>query len=201
MDSDQDLVARVRDGDRNAFRILVERYSRSVFRLAYRMTGTEQDAEDVVQETFLRSYRQLDRYESRSSFGTWIYRIAANYSLDLLRARERRHELALQPLGSSNGSDRERIDPQSESPAPDRLAFAGELRRGFERAMAELSPQERTAFALRHFEGCSIGHIAETLAVSETAAKNSVFRAVQKLRRSLEPLVASARGDAAGGFA
>jgi RNA polymerase sigma-70 factor (ECF subfamily) len=187
--SDQELVARVRDGDRNAFRELVDRYSRSVFRLAYRMIGTEHDAEDVVQETFLRAYRQLPRYEARSSFGTWIYRIAANYSLDLLRSRERRQELALSP---ANGDGV--YETPASTPAPDQLAFAGQLRRGFERAMKELSAQERTSFALRHFEGCSIGQIAETLEISETAAKNSVFRAVQKLRRSLEPLVVSARG-------
>jgi RNA polymerase sigma-70 factor (ECF subfamily) len=188
--SDQDLVARVREGDRDTFRVLVDRYSRSIFRLGYRMTGTEQDAEDVVQETFLRAYKQLHRYESRSSFGTWVYRIAANYALDMLRARERRQEMALQ---TSNGSS-EHIDLAAESPQPDQLAFAGQVRKGFEEAMQELSSQERVAFSLRHFEGCSIEQIAATLEVSETAAKNSVFRAVQKLRRSLEPLVATARG-------
>src|SRR2546425_1764724 len=85
------VLARARQGDAEAFRVLVERHSRSVFRLAYRMTGNEEDAEDVVQETFLRAYRQLDRYEARSSFSTWLYRIASNYSLDLIRMR-RRHE-------------------------------------------------------------------------------------------------------------
>jgi RNA polymerase sigma-70 factor (ECF subfamily) len=191
--SDPDLVAQVLGGDRNAFRSLVDRYSRSVFRLGYRMTGTEQDAEDVVQETFLRAYRQLHRYESRSSFGTWIYRIAANYALDLLRSRERRQELSLQPI---NGS-MDHIDLPAEAPTPEGLAFAGELRRGFDQAMLDLSAQERAAFSLRHFEGCSIEQIAAALEISETAAKNSVFRAVQKLRRALEPLVAAARGGIA----
>ncbi|HEY3742835.1 MAG TPA: sigma-70 family RNA polymerase sigma factor, partial [Bryobacteraceae bacterium] len=82
--SDEAAVLAVRGGNRDAFRVLVERYSRSVFRLGYRMTGNEQDAEDVVQEAFLRAYKQLNRYESRSSFSTWLYRIAANYSLDLI---------------------------------------------------------------------------------------------------------------------
>src|ERR1043166_7716363 len=85
------VLARARQGDSDAFRTLVERHSRSVFRLAYRMTGNEQDAEDVVQETFLRAYKQLSHYESRSSFSTWLYRIASNYSLDLIRMRKR-HE-------------------------------------------------------------------------------------------------------------
>src|SRR5256885_752496 len=88
---DAAAIALALAGDGDGFRILVERYSRGVFRLAYRMTANEFDAEDVVQETFLRAHRQLTQYESRSSFSTWLYRIAANYSLDLLRSR-RRHE-------------------------------------------------------------------------------------------------------------
>ena len=87
--TDLAAVERTRGGDTAAFRVLVERYGRSVFRLAFRMTGNEFDAEDVVQETFLRAFKQLDSYESRSSFGTWLYRIAANYSLDLIRSRKR----------------------------------------------------------------------------------------------------------------
>ena len=71
------VLARARQGDSDAFRVLVERHSRAVFRLAYRMTGNEQDAEDVVQESFLRAYRQLDRFQSRANFGTWLYRIVA----------------------------------------------------------------------------------------------------------------------------
>src|ERR1700736_5297703 len=89
---DGGAVERARSGDGDAFRLLVERHSRNVFRLAFRMTGNEQDAEDGVQETFLRAYRQLDKYETRSSFGTWLFRIASNYSLDLLRSRKRRED-------------------------------------------------------------------------------------------------------------
>src|SRR5580692_4973054 len=84
------FLARARQGDSDAFRMLVERHSRSVFRLAFRMTGNEQDAEDVVQESFLRAYRQLGRFESRANFGTWLYRIVANCSVDLIRTRQTR---------------------------------------------------------------------------------------------------------------
>src|SRR5438128_10170572 len=86
------VLARARQGDGDAFRVLVERHSQSVFRLAFRMTGNEQDAEDVVQESFLRAYRQLGRFESRANFGTWLYRIAANCSVDLMRAKQARHD-------------------------------------------------------------------------------------------------------------
>ena len=84
-----------------AFRDLVEKHGRMVFRVAYRMTGNESDAEDVVQETFLRAYRNLDRYDSRASFATWIFRIAANCSIDVLRARKRRPDRACGPSGPS----------------------------------------------------------------------------------------------------
>jgi len=88
-ESDAAAVARALAGDQDGFRVLVERHSHALFRLAYRMTGNEQDAEDMVQETFLRAYRQLGRFESRANFSTWLHRIAANCSLDLLRKRKR----------------------------------------------------------------------------------------------------------------
>src|SRR5437868_15552087 len=112
------VLARARQGDSDAFRVLVERHSQSVFRLAFRMQGNEQDAEDVVQETFLRAYRQLDKYEARSSFSTWLYRIASNYSLDLIRSRKRHEEKR------ERGSVEDRDILQSipvDSPGPDRL--------------------------------------------------------------------------------
>src|SRR3989440_11518555 len=90
------VLARARQGDSEAFRFLVERHSRNVFRLAFRMTGNEQDAEEVVQEAFLRAYSRLSKFEARSSFGTWIYRIAANCSLDLLDRRKRKKEQQFQ---------------------------------------------------------------------------------------------------------
>src|SRR5919197_6243800 len=88
------VLARARQGDSDAFRALVERHSRSAFRLAFRMTGHEQDAEDVVQESFLRAYRHLGRFEARADFGTWLYRIVANCAVDLMRSKQARHDQA-----------------------------------------------------------------------------------------------------------
>src|SRR3954452_21102576 len=88
--TDAGAVALSRDGDSEAFRALVERHSRAVYRLAHRMTGTPQDAEDVVQETFLKAYRQLGRFESRANFSTWVHRIAVNCAIDLIRSRAHR---------------------------------------------------------------------------------------------------------------
>src|SRR5258708_14925170 len=109
--------ARARQGDREAFRALVERHSRSVFRLAYRMTGNEQDAEDVVQESFLRAYRQLGRFESRANFGTWLYRIVANCSVDLMRAKQARHDQA-----RGDSLDEAVELPAADLPGPERPA-------------------------------------------------------------------------------
>src|SRR5580704_6971086 len=85
-------LARARHGDPDAFRALVERHSRRVFQLAFRITGNEQDAEDVVQESFLRAYRQLGRFEARANFGTWLYRIVANCAVDLMRTKWHRKD-------------------------------------------------------------------------------------------------------------
>src|SRR5207245_7705043 len=81
-DSDAMAVQRTLAGDRDAYRVLVERHSHNVFRLAYRMTGNRHDAEEVVQEAFLRGYQKLGQFAARANFGTWVYRIAANYAID-----------------------------------------------------------------------------------------------------------------------
>ncbi len=179
-------VARARAGDGDAFRVLIERNGRGVFRLAYRLTGNEQDAEDVVQETFLRAYQQLEKYDGRASFHTWIYRIAANYAFDLLRVRRRFEH----PRGEA-GQDMEHV--ASRDFGADRIVYSGEVQDRLEEAMGKLTEQERTAFVLRHFEGLSIAEIGETLGAGESATKNSIFRAVQKLRRALEPVMGGVR--------
>jgi RNA polymerase sigma-70 factor (ECF subfamily) len=181
--SDVVAVARVRAGDGDAFRLLVERHSPSIFRLAVRMLGNEQDADDVVQETFLRAYRQIDRFESRATFATWLYRIAVNCSLDLLRQRPRRGEQQEQADDPEPAADLEA------NPSPERLAFSAQIQSRVTAALADLTPAERAAFLLRHFEGQSIEEIGRALKLRTSATKHSIFRAVRKMRRALEPLV------------
>lgn len=177
------VLARARHGDSEAFRALVEQHGRSAFRLAYRMTGNEQDAEDVVQDAFLRAYKQLGRFESRANFGTWLYRIVANCSVDLMRAKQARHDMTRsEPLDDA-------IElPARDAPGPDRLAHGAEIQRRVRDALSGLSPLERAAFTLRHYEGRSIEEISRTLGLGTSAAKHSVFRAVKKLRTALAPL-------------
>jgi len=176
-------LARARQGDSEAFRALVERHSRTVFRLAYRMTGNEQDAEDVVQESFLRAYRQLGRFESRANFGTWLYRIVANCSVDVMRAKQARHDQS-----RAESLDKVLTLPAGDEPGPERLARSAEIGARVRAALDGLSPLERAAFTLRHYEGRSIDEISRTLGLGISAAKHSVFRAVKKLRTALEPL-------------
>jgi RNA polymerase sigma-70 factor (ECF subfamily) len=185
--TDVAAVAKARGGDSEAFRLLVERHSRPIFRVAYRMTGNEHDADDVVQETFLRAYRQIDGFEERANFSTWLHRIAINCSLDLLRARGRhdKHQ-------STTGTDEGEIEIRSEAPEPDRIALSAELQQHVAAAMQRLSDNERTAFMLRHFEGMPVEEIGKTLGIQGNAAKHTIFRAVRKLRDALEPFVRSA---------
>jgi|SRR6266508_1206038 len=188
--TDEAAVALSRDGDADAFRVLVERHAHSVFRLAYRMTGNEQDAEDVAQESFLRAYRQLRSFDGRASFRTWLYRIVANCSLDLLRKRGR--YLQPLPLDGESAGDAVMSAP-SPDPGPDRIAMSSQVRDHLAGAMDTLSATERSAFVLRHFEGMCIEDVSRILGCQPSAARHSVFRAVQKLRRALEPLVKGAQ--------
>jgi RNA polymerase sigma-70 factor (ECF subfamily) len=182
--TDEGAVAAARSGNAEAFRVLVDRHSRSVYRLVYRMTQNEHDAEDVVQETFLRACKQLHRFDGRASFGTWLYRIAANCATDLLRARQARGK-RMATNHDEEENPMERL--ASPAPSPERLSLSSEIRRLIGPAMSQLSPQERAAFVLRHYEGRSIEEIGAALKVRPNAAKHSIFRAVQKLRRALEP--------------
>ncbi len=183
--TDEAAAREVRRGNQGAFRVLVERHSRAVFRLAFRICGDQQDAEDLVQETFLRAYKQIKNFDGRASFGTWLYRICANCSLDLLRARKTRREQTLKGGSERSTSWLEAV--AAREPGPERLTESSELAAWLAPALDELSEMERAAFVLRHYEGCGIDEIAQALGVQESAAKHSVFRAVQKLRRALEP--------------
>lgn len=181
--TDNDLVERVRGGDDESFRLLVDRHSRPLYRAAYRITGNAADADDVVQETFLRAYRALERFDARASFTTWIHRIAINCSLDLIDARKRR---------DSRTADVEDLSTiASHGATPDRLLHSSQMQKAVAMAMDRLSGNERTAFVLRHFEGMPLEEIGQILGTQMNATKNTVFRAVKKLREQLQPFTGS----------
>jgi RNA polymerase sigma-70 factor (ECF subfamily) len=184
---DAAAVAGARAGDKEAFRLLVERHSHALFRLAYRMTGNEHDAEDVVQEALVKAYRSLDRFEDRASVGSWLYRITANCAFDVLRSKQRRGRL----IGDGDPDDGS-PDAPSTDPGPDRLAESSEIRQRVDVALARMSVRERSAFVLRHFEGRPLSEIGESLGMDLNSTKQSILRAVRKVRQVLGPLAGGA---------
>jgi RNA polymerase sigma-70 factor, ECF subfamily len=192
--SDAAVVAQVLAGDRDAFRVLVERHSRSIFRVVYRMTGNQQDTEEIVQETLLRAYKSLQRFELRANFSTWLYRIAVNRTLDFLHARKTQMRMkdTYQIVDNPDSEEGNQVQLPAMNPGPDRLLLSVEMKRKIAGALGLLTPAERVAFTMRHMEGRSIEEIGQTLNLKLSAAKNSVFRAVQKLRQQLEPYASPA---------
>jgi RNA polymerase sigma-70 factor (ECF subfamily) len=167
----------------------VDRHSRSIFRVVYRMTGNQQDSEELVQETFLRAYKSLERFELRANFSTWLYRIAVNRTLDFLNARKTlmQNKDTYQIADNPDPDEGNQVQVPASTPGPDRLLLSAEMKRKITGALGLLTPAERVAFTMRHMEGRSIEEISQTLNLKVSAAKNSVFRAVQKLRQQLEP--------------
>lgn len=190
--TDAAVVAQVLAGDQDAFRILVERHTRGIYTVIHRMTGSPQDTEEIIQEAFLRAYKSLERFEQRSSFATWLYRIAVNRTLDFLNAKKMTdtNQIAENPDSETH---QEEIQLRSASPGPDRLLLSTEIKSSIADAMKRLTPVERMAFTLRHMEGKSIEEISQVLNLRADAAKNSIYRAVQKLRQQLAPLVSVAK--------
>ena len=189
--TDRAAVDEVLAGTHESFRVLVDRHSRKVFGLAYRMTGNEHDADEVVQETFLRCYKRLESFEARSSFSTWLYRIASNCALDLLakRKQDKAHIAEHDNRDDESNPEERALEYASPQPGPERMLLSAELRQRVADAMKRLTDVERTAFVLRHFEGRSISEIGSVLKVKDEAVKNTVFRAVKKMRTELEPLI------------
>jgi RNA polymerase sigma-70 factor, ECF subfamily len=179
---EQDAIGRVVAGDRDAYRVLMERHMPAVLRVTTRITGSSHDAEEAAQEAFLRAYRKLPEFRREASFGTWVYRIAMNCALDLVERRNRDLNWNAVPMDGEPG-----VAPVAEShrPSPERELLDREARAMRERAMQVLTPMERTAFVLRHMEEQPIPVISAALGVPENSARQAVFRAVGKLRKQL----------------
>jgi RNA polymerase sigma-70 factor (ECF subfamily) len=192
-ESDAIAVERTLAGDRDAFRVLVERHSQNVFRLSYRLVGNRHDAEEVVQEAFLRAYQKLSQFEARSNFGTWVFRIAANYAIDRMRKQRKEEARREMPIVNEETGHDPLSTVADAAPTPERLTQSMELRQKMQEALDTLTQAERTAFVMRHWEGCGIEEIAAVLKSSSNATKNTVFRAVQKLRQLLEPFMQDGR--------
>lgn len=176
---DLELVRRARQGDREAFRQIVEGHKQKVYALAYGLTGQAEDAEDAVQEVFLKAYKSLDRFRGDARLGSWLYRITVNVCSD---QRRRRRPLALVAMGQD-----EELKAVEERPSadPERRAEADHIRRHLDRAVAQLTPAERSVFLLRQYHELSTREAASILGRAEGTVKNLLFRALRKLRQEL----------------
>jgi RNA polymerase sigma-70 factor, ECF subfamily len=185
-ESDAAIVARAREGDIDAFRALVEQHSRYLFGVVVRLVRHTEDAQDVVQDTWIKVHGQLGRFEARSEVRTWLTRIAVNCAIDHLRSSKRR-EAAYDPADLEDHA----TDPGTHTPQPgaERLVLAGEIGARVGQTMSCLTSIERAAFMLRHVEGMSISEIGAELGLKTSATKHCIFRAVRKMRAALAPFV------------
>lgn len=181
--SEISLVA-LQNGDRAEFARLVEVFSTPVYRLALKMLGTPQDAEDVLQTTFLKAFQHLPTFEGRSSLSTWLYRIAANEALMLLRRKKPDFSLDEEPA-DSEGETQPPLELADWGALPESELLSGETRRELDRAIASLPEKLRVVFLLRDIEGLSIKETGETLNLTETAVKTRLLRARLHLREQL----------------
>jgi RNA polymerase sigma-70 factor, ECF subfamily len=187
---EMDLIREAQAGSRVAFDTLVRQYEHQVLRLALHLTGSEQDAEDIYQDAFLKAYRYIGNFRFECSFYTWIYRIVTNLCLDQLRRRKTRredHAVVVDRAGdeidilAAVSDNRSFSNPAREL---DRKLLGAKI----QSALGKLTPRERMVFELKHYQGLRLRTIGEMLNTTEETAKNTLFRATKKLRAQLAEL-------------
>ena len=181
------LVREAQRGSCAAFEELVRHYDQAVLRLALHLTGSEHEAQDIYQEAFLKAYKNIGRFRFECSFYTWIYRIVTNLCLDQIRKKHVRKEDA--PVATD--ADGEQYDVLAQvadgrsGANPERDLMRRELGGRITRALDKLTPRERMVFELKHYHGLKLRTVGEVLNTTEETAKNTLFRATQKLRGAL----------------
>jgi RNA polymerase sigma-70 factor (ECF subfamily) len=184
---EKELLQGLWAGEPAAFRRLVELNSANVYNVALKLLGDDQEAEDVLQETFLSAFQALDRFEGRSSLSTWLYRIAYNASLMRLRKRRQMTTFSLDMPQDQEGEPREVVSRHlvDWSTVPDDQLLTAEARQEMDRAIAELPETLRSTFILRDIQGLSGAETAEILGITVQAVKNRLHRARLRLRDRL----------------
>lgn len=177
--TEQELVHSAQKGDTSAFGQLVEAHQSKIYTLCYRMTGNAEDAADLTQEVFLSAWRSLSRFQEQSSFGTWIYRMATNASIDFLRREKRRQVLS---MTMEEDSEERQAQVPDERYSPHRLLEQKEARQAVANALAALSPEHRQVLVLREMEGLSYQEIGQLLDLEEGTVKSRIARARLALR-------------------
>jgi RNA polymerase sigma-70 factor (ECF subfamily) len=178
-------IEALRLGDRREFARLVDEYSGPLYRLALKMLGNASDAEDALQNTFLKAFQHVDKFEGRSNLSTWLYRIASNEALMLLR--KRRPETDFSDITPENEDDQS-LDPVQFTDwccLPEEEYLSAEGRKAMDRAVQHLPETLRIVFVLRDIEDLSIQETSQVLGLSETAVKTRLLRARLRLREEL----------------
>src|SRR5438552_6265067 len=181
------LVREAQRGNRAAFEELVRHYDQAVLRLAMHLTGSEHEAQDIYQDAFLKAYKSVGNFRFECSFYTWIYRIVTNLCLDHLRKKQVRKEDA--PVATDAEGEQydvlERVPDGRAAANPERDLMRRELGTRITSALDRLTPRERMVFELKHYHGLKLRTVGEILHTTEETAKNTLFRATQKLRGAL----------------
>jgi RNA polymerase sigma-70 factor, ECF subfamily len=180
--TDRELIDQTLAGDGNAFGMLVERFQRKIFRVAFAIVRDEMEADGVTQDTFIQAFVNLAKFQGRSEFETWLTRIAINKSRDSLRRRR------FVSLFTINENDEQEfiIEPVDGRPDPERQLLSTQLRAAIDRAEKSLSAQQKVIFRLRHYENLSLEDIARHLGLRAGTARAHLFRAIRKIRKELE---------------
>ncbi|CAN5175249.1 sigma-70 family RNA polymerase sigma factor [soil metagenome] len=186
---DSELVASFLAGDKDAFTILVERYQGRLLNFVYRTTGDRHRAEDLVQETFIRVYRHLHRFDQSKKFSTWVYTIASNLAKNELRNRSRNPLVLFQTLKKNWDADQRPLEWEDNTYRPDDLFRKRHLRSMVEAAVAELPEHHRTVFVLREMEGKTYEEIAEITATNLGTVKSRLNRARNNFAQIVSPML------------
>ncbi|MEX2231619.1 MAG: RNA polymerase sigma factor [Cyclobacteriaceae bacterium] len=171
--SDQEIVEKALGGDMRAFRLLVERHQSLVYKLAYRFVGARGDAEDITQETFIRLWKNLNRYRPEIKLTTWLYKIVANLCLDFLKSKYNRQTKRSVELDDHRGMSSEWSADQS--------LLDKELRSAVEKLTRDFSPKQKAVFVLRDLEDLTMQEIAEILSMSAGKVKSNLYYARKKM--------------------
>jgi len=187
---EKELVEAARSGDHEAFEILVRRYMPRSLAYVRQMVGNAEDAEDIVQDGFVKAYRGLENFKGESSFYTWFFRILSNLCLDHLRKGHFLKKLFFFPDDSSREDDEpgplERAPDEDPGSLPDFRLGNKELGAALEKALKSLPARQKSVFLLKNNEGLKIIEIAAMLQISEGAVKSHLVRAVTALRKSMK---------------
>jgi RNA polymerase sigma-70 factor (ECF subfamily) len=194
VDRDATLLEALRAQDPAATEMLVDTYGDRVYRLTYRITGSNEDAEEATQDALWTAARKIASFKGESQFGSWLYRIAANAAYQKLRSRKAKaREIALDEVLPALDADGLHFEPMDDwAPRVDDNAVNGELRDVLEKAIAELPPDYRTALVMHDVQGMPNPDIAETLGISLPAVKSRVHRSRLFVRKKISGYLASA---------